>query len=71
MKFEGEPGRQDGAIRPEGGCPGNFYTSRHWSLAQDTLTIVDHNNAPLAQLKLAGDRFAGQSTAGVPVTLAR
>jgi Protease inhibitor Inh len=71
MEFEGEPGQQQGAIRPDGGCPGNFFMSRHWTFAQDMLTIADQDNAPLAQLKLTGDRFAGQSTAGVPVTLAR
>jgi hypothetical protein len=71
MEFDGGPGQQQGLVRPEGGCPGNFYMSRRWTLAQDTLTIADNDNAPLAQLKLAGDRFAGQSTAGLPVTLSR
>ena len=45
--------------------------SRHWALAQDTLTIADHDNEPLAQLTLAQDRFQGTSTAGMPVTLTR
>ena len=70
MEFEGEPGQQQGAIDPDGGCPGNFFTSRHWTFgAGHTLTIADHDNQPLAQLNLAEGRFAGQSTAGMPVTL--
>jgi hypothetical protein len=71
MEFEGEPGQPEGAIRPDGGCPGNFFMSRHWTFAQDTLTITDDNNEPLAALKLAEGGFAGQSTTGLPVTLAR
>ena len=71
MDFEGEPGASQGAIQPEGGCTGNLFMSRHWVLAQDTLTIANHDNEPLAQLKPAGGQFAGQSTAGMPVTLAR
>jgi hypothetical protein len=43
--------------------------SRHWQLAQGLLTINDHENQPLAQLKFAGGQFQGQSTAGTPVTL--
>jgi hypothetical protein len=73
MEFEGVPGQPEGSIRPEGGCPGNFFMSRHWTFTQDTLTltIADDNNQPLAQLTLADGRFAGKSTAGTPVTLAR
>lgn len=71
MNFGGAPGAKEGSIAPEGGCPGNFFMSRHWALEQGALTINDHENNPLAQLKLAGTRYEGQSTAGTPVTLAR
>jgi hypothetical protein len=71
MEFGGVPGQQQGIVRPEGGCPGKFFMSRHWSLAQDTLTITDGDNALLAQLKIAGDHFAGQSSTGTPVALSR
>jgi hypothetical protein len=71
MEFEGEPGQQEGAIRPDGGCPGNLFTSRRWHLVLDTLTIADDKNQPLAELKLAEGGFAGHSTAGLPVSLAR
>ncbi len=71
MNFASSPGGQDGTIEPEGGCPGNFFTSRHWTLAQDTLTINDHENKPLANLTYADSRFEGQATAGAPVTLSR
>jgi hypothetical protein len=71
MKFAGAPGAQQGTIEPEGGCPGKFFTSRHWTLEQSALTINDHENRPLAHLILADDRFEGQTTAGTPMTLAR
>ena len=45
--------------------------SRNWAFAQDTLTIANDKNEPLAQLKLSGGQFTGQSTAGTPVTLTR
>jgi predicted small lipoprotein YifL len=73
MEFTVGPGRQEGIVVPEGGCPGQFYTSHRWSFAEDTqtLTISDEENAPLAQLKPAGTQFIGRSTTGMPVTLAR
>ena len=71
MEFEGAPGQQSGTIRPEGGCPGNFFMSKRWTFTQDTLTIADEDNQPLAQLALGGGRFTGKSTDGLPVTLSR
>ena len=71
MNFEGEPGAQQGTILPDGGCPGELFRSTTWALAQNTLTIDDDRNQPLATLKLAGGRFQGTSTAGLPLTLAR
>jgi hypothetical protein len=71
MKFEGAPGKKEGAIEPEGGCPGKFFKSRHWQLAQGLLTINDHEDEPLGRLKLVGGYFQGESTAGMPVTLKR
>jgi Protease inhibitor Inh len=64
-------GVQEGAIAPEGGCPGKFFTSRHWTLAQGALIINDHENQPLAHLTFANGHFEGQATAGPPVTLSR
>ena len=73
MEFGGAPGQVDGSIVPDGGCPGKFFTSKRWTFAQDTLTLIiaDRDNAPLAQLTLVGGRFTGKSTAGLPVTLSR
>jgi hypothetical protein len=71
VNFGGAPGARTGKVSPEGGCPANFYLSRNWALEQDALVINDDENNPLAQLKFAGARFEGQSTAGTPVTLAR
>lgn len=71
MNFGAAQGAE-GAIRPEGGCPGNFYTSRKWTFDTSGLTIRDHTNAPLGQLRMASPgRFEGQATGGGPVTLAR
>jgi hypothetical protein len=73
MEFQGVPGQMQGTINPEGGCPGNFYTSKRWTFAQDTLTltIADQNDQLLAQLALGDGHFTGKSTAGLPVTLSR
>ena len=72
MHFSGGPGIHTGAIQPEGGCPGQFFTARHWQLAKDgQLTIDDYQMNPLAELQLAGGRFTGNSNAGRPVTLSR
>lgn len=64
-------GAQGGTIRPEGGCPGDFFTSRHWAIEGDELAIRNHNDELLAQLRFVGGRFEGKSTAGLQVTLAR
>jgi hypothetical protein len=64
-------GTDVGTIKPEGGCPGDFFTSRQWALEQDELVIRDHNSEPLAQLKFAGGRFEGKSAKGLQVTVAR
>ncbi len=71
MGFSGGP-TAEGTIRPEGGCPGDFYTSRHWTFEQGTLVIRDHNRTPLGQLRMASPQgFEGQSAAGQMLTLTR
>jgi Protease inhibitor Inh len=71
MHFSGTPEEKAGTIEPEGGCPAKFFTSRHWILSGNQLTISDHKQAPLARLKLSHGQFSGKSTAGIPVTLSR
>jgi len=72
MNFGGAPEAPEGTIAPEGGCPGNFYTSRKWTFEQDALVIRDHTGAVLGRLALSGPgRFEGKAAAGAPVTLAR
>ena len=72
VTFEQARGQSDrGTIRPDGGCPGKMFRSRSWVLANDTLTINDSENQPLAHLKLAASGFQGTSSAGVPLTLSR
>jgi hypothetical protein len=72
MTFNATPGALEGAIAPEGGCPGNFFTSRQWALSQGALVIRDHNGAPLVQLASVGpDRFEGRTAAGEVISLAR
>ena len=63
----------EGAIAPEGGCPGNFYTSRKWTLEQGNVIIRDHNGEQLAQLTPSGTGwwFEGQATTGEPIMLSR
>ena len=49
MNFGGTPDAPEGTIAPEGGCPGNFYTSRKWTFESGSLVIRDHKGAPLPQ----------------------
>jgi hypothetical protein len=66
------PTDTEGAIAPEGGCPGKFFTSRKWTFDSNGLSIRDHNSEPLAQLSAVGGvRFDGKAATGDPVTLSR
>jgi hypothetical protein len=72
MNFGATPGEGEGTIAPEGGCPGNFYTSRKWTFEQGSLVIRDHTGTPLGQLALAAPgRFDGKTTNGQQLTLNR
>src|SRR5215470_15244514 len=72
MTFSGKPGSAEGAIAPEGGCPGKFFTSRKWMFEQSGLVIRDHKGEPLAQLSAAAPtRLEGQATSGEQVSLTR
>ena len=71
MSFTVAADGQSGNIRPEGGCPGDFFTSRQWAFAGDDLVINNHNGEPLAQLHFVSGRFEGKSTSGLQITLAR
>jgi hypothetical protein len=65
-------GEAEGSIAPEGGCPGNFFTSRKWSFEQGSLVIRDHLGAPLATLAHAAPgRFEGKASGGLQMTLSR
>ena len=71
MEFKGAPGAKQGIVSPDGGCPGKFFTSRHWTFGQGALTINDQDNQTLARLNFANGSFEGQASAGVQVTLSR
>ena len=71
LEFGGAAGARAGSVAPDGGCPGNFYMSRRWAIEGGVLTIAGQESQPLAQLKVVGTRFEGQSSAGMPVTLSR
>ena len=32
LEFGGAPGARNGKVAPDGGCPGDFYTSRRWAM---------------------------------------
>jgi hypothetical protein len=68
----GAPGAAaaQGTIAPEGGCPGNFFTSRKWTFEDGALIIRDFKGQTLARLAYAGDHFQGDDTTGA-LTLAR
>jgi hypothetical protein len=65
------PTTVEGTIKPEGGCPGKFFTSRKWTHDQAGLTLRDHTGQPLAQLAREGGGFQGKATSGDPVALMR
>lgn len=71
VTFGGQASAAEGSMAPEGGCPGNFYTSRKWSFEGGSLILRDHTGKPLGQLAFANDRFEGQSSAGQAITLSR
>ena len=72
MNFNAGAGEGEGTIAPEGGCPGNFYTSRKWTFEQGALVLRDHNGQPLGQLaQSAPGRFDGKATNGQQVLLSR
>jgi len=73
MNFTGGPKVTDGAIAPEGGCPGNFFTSRRWTLEEGNVIIRNHNGDELAKLAPVGSGrfFEGQATSGERIMLAR
>jgi hypothetical protein len=72
MNFGAQPNASEGTIAPEGGCPGNFFTSRKWTFEGGSLVIRDHNGEPLGRLAHAAtSRFEGKATAGAQVTLSR
>ena len=65
------PTAVEGTIKPEGGCPGKFFTSRKWTHDQAGLTLRDHTGQPLAQLAREGGGFQGKATGGEPIALLR
>jgi hypothetical protein len=72
MNFGASAGAAEGTIAPEGGCPGNFFTSRKWAYEDNGLVIRDHTGQPLARLALGSTgRFDGQATGGQAVSLGR
>ena len=72
MNFGAGAGAAEGTIAPEGGCPGNFFTSRKWAYEENGLVIRDHTGQPLARLALGSTgRFDGQATGGQAVSLGR
>jgi protease inhibitor Inh len=72
MNFGATPGAAEGTVAPEGGCPGNFFTSRKWVFEDNGLVIHDHTGQPLARLAFGPQgRFDGQATGGAAVTLMR
>jgi hypothetical protein len=69
MTLGSAPGAAQGTIAPEGGCPGNFFTSRKWTFEHDALIIRDHKGQTLAQLSFTGGHFEGQDDNGGTLSL--
>jgi hypothetical protein len=74
MNFTAAPGASSGKIAPEGGCPGNFFTSRQWAFEQGALVIYNHKDQTLARLAMSpsmGGQFDGTAVSGLVVHLSR
>jgi Protease inhibitor Inh len=71
MNFGHAPAAAQGTIAPEGGCPGNFYTSRKWTFERGALIIRDHKSEALAELSFAGGHFEGHQADGSALSLSR
>lgn len=72
MTFNAAPGAAEGSIAPQGGCPGQFFTSRKWSFDQSGLVIRNHNDETLVQLRTTDNGgFDGKTVSGDIVTLTR
>jgi hypothetical protein len=71
MTLSADPGAVQGKIAPEGGCPGNFFTSRKWTFEQGSLIIRDFKGQPLAQLSYSNNHFEGQDKSGGALTLSK
>jgi hypothetical protein len=66
-----QTGAAQGTIAPEGGCPGNFFTSRKWTFEHGALIIRDHKSEVLAELSFAAGRFEGHQAGGGTLSLSR
>jgi hypothetical protein len=64
-------GEQAGDLTPDGGCPGNLYLSRRWTLTGGTLTITSEGDDALAQLQSRGAHFEGKTADGLPLVMSR
>jgi hypothetical protein len=72
MNVAGAPGAGEGTIAPDGGCPGDFFTSRKWTFERDALVIHNHAGELVARLSgVTPVRFDGQSVSGEPISLSR
>jgi hypothetical protein len=71
MNFAQTGNAAGGTIAPEGGCPGNFFTSRKWSFERGALIIRDHKSDVLAELSFAGGHFEGHQAGGGTLSLSR
>lgn len=69
VEFRSTRSGQAGDMTPDGGCPGNLYLSRRWTLADGALTIKADNDETLAQLDSKGGHFEGRTADGMPLTL--
>lgn len=72
MNFGPWAAGKGGSIAPEGGCPGDFFTSRYWIVDNGEVIIRNHRSRPLARLaQVTPEQLTGTSTAKQPVTLSR
>lgn len=71
LEFRASSAGNGGSLTPDGGCPGQFYKSRRWTLEDGKLAIKTDGDEILARLDFTDGHFRGSSDAGQDVTLVR
>jgi hypothetical protein len=61
-----------GTVRPEGGCPANYFRARQWTYEGGNVIVRDPQAQPLGTFQPQGpNQLSGQGAQGEPLTITR